>query len=220
MDLENKQIPIDLRALEQNVPDKLHPVLDFLVNNLRQIAWGVAGIVLLVAVYGVISHMRKSGEEKAQDELGLIVVQKVGAERLKALEAYVKTAPDALKAKANLELARIAMDEKAYDQAQAAWKALEGLGDPNLVFTARLGQAKCLMLAGKNKEAVAALTDLSTKAPKDAKRVVTAQLASAAEAAQDWPTAVKAYQELAGSAANDQDKPYLDAKVEQLKSRL
>jgi hypothetical protein len=76
------------------------------------------------------------------------------------------------------------------------------------------------MLAGKNKEAVAALTDLSTKAPKDAKRVVTAQLASAAEAAQDWPTAVKAYQELAGSAANDQDKPYLDAKVEQLKSRL
>jgi hypothetical protein len=137
MDLENKQIPIDLRALEQNVPDKLHPVLDFLVNNLRQIAWGVAGIVLLVAVYGVISHMRKSGEEKAQDELGLIVVQKVGAERLKALEAYVKTAPDALKAKANLELARIAMDEKAYDQAQAAWKALEGLGDPNLVFTAR-----------------------------------------------------------------------------------
>lgn len=220
MDLENKQIPIDLRALEQNVPQKLHPVLDFLVNNLRQIAWGVAGIVLLVAVYGVISHVRKGSEEKAQDELGLIVVQKLGAERMKALEAYVKTAPDALKAKANLELARIAMDEKAYDQAQAAWKALEGMGDPNLVFTAKLGQAKCLMLAGKNKEAVAALIDLSAKAPKDAKRVVTAQLASAAEAAQDWPTAVKAYQELASGAANDQDKPYLDAKVEQLKSRL
>ena len=220
MDLENKQIPIDLRTLEQNVPQKLHPVLDFMVNNLRQLAWGVAGIILLVAVYGVISHVRKGGEEKAQDELGLIVVQKLGAERLKALEAYVKTAPDALKAKANLELARIAMDEKAYDQAQAAWKTLEGLGDPNLAFTARLGQAKCLMLAGKNKEAVAALTDLSAKAPKDAKRVVTAQLAAAAEAAQDWPTAVKAYQELASGAANDQDKPYLDAKVEQLKSRL
>ncbi len=220
MDLENKQIPIDLRTLEQNVPDKLHPVLDFMLGNLRQIGWAVTGIILVVAVYAVTSHIRKGNVEKAQDELGLIIVQKLGAERMSALETYAKTAPSDLKAKAYLELARVAMDEKDFDKAQTAWKDLEGLGDPNLTFTAKLGQAKCLMFAGKNKEAVTALTALAATAPAAAKRGVTAQLASAAEAAQDWPAAVKAYQELSSTSANDQDKPYLDAKVEQLKSRL
>ena len=38
--------------------------------------------------------------------------------------------------------------------------------------------------------------------------------------AAEFNSAVKAYQELSSLSTNDQDKPYLDAKVEQIKSRL
>lgn len=220
MDQEKPQLLVDLKTLEQNVPDRLHPLLDFLLGNLRIIGYGVAGLLVLVAAYGVVSGMRASSLENSREELGLIVVQKTGSERVAALEEYARKAPDGVRPKALLELARAGMDDKQYDKAVEAWKQVEGLGDPELTLTARMGQAKSLMLGGKNKEAVAMLTAMVASVPQPLKRAVNAQLASAAEAAGDIPQAVRAYQELASSAQNDEDRPYLNAKIEQLKARL
>jgi len=215
----NPGVVEQLEQIKNAVPSTSQRLFDFLAANLKPIAVGCGVILLAAAAYSGVTHWRTSQAAKAADALGVILIEKTDpAARVQALEDFLKSAPDALKPTAQLELAAAAMIGKQYDKAVSAWTALEASPSADMKAMAGIGHAKSLTLSGKPQEALTLLEALKGTAPESYKQAITRQIAVAAEAAGNTQAASDAYAELAG-VAEGAGKPFFEFKANQLKPK-
>lgn len=206
-----------LENIESHVPDSLHPVLEAAFKYRKQIVIVVSAIIAAAALYAGYNAYNQRAMASAQSEMGAILIQKSGQEKVDALKALLGSVPSSVKPAVLLELAQATMAAEAYDEAAGYWNDLAGDTDSDLNIIARMGKAKSLQLAGKPAEAVTVLKDLQGVVGEAYTIPVTRQLAVAAEAAGDNALALEAYKKLAEQPVSD--KPYIDYKVAQLEAK-
>ncbi|ADU63357.1 MAG: bacterial transcriptional activator domain-containing protein [Pseudodesulfovibrio sp.] len=206
-----------LEDIEARVPNSLHPVIEAAFKHSRQILAGVVAIILVAAAYAAYSGYTARALANAQTQLGTIVIEAAGQDKIDRLEALLDSAPTTARPAVFLELAQSAMNLAQYEAAAGYWGSLAAEADNEMRLIARMGHAKCLLLAGRAKEAVAELKDLAGIAPADFTAPVYRQLAVAAEAAGDTPQALEAYRKLAEQQVTD--KPFIDHKIAQLEAK-
>lgn len=205
-----------LDEVESHVPQQLHPILEAAFKYHKQIIAGVVVIVAVAAIYAGMTTYNNRALETAQAELGDIIINAAGDERIAKLEALLGSAPSSAEPAILLALAQSSMNNEKYDKAVGYWNQLVGAADDDMKFVARLGKAKCLTLAGKGSEAMDLLKELVGIAPASFTVPTYRQLAVAAELAGDKNQALTAYKKLAEQPVAD--KPFIDYKIAQLEA--
>lgn len=174
--------------------DELHPVLSFLSSNLKVIALGVGGLLLVVALVSGYRAWRESRLADAREELGKLVAAS-GEDRLTNLQTFAENAPSTLRTAALFELAGAAVEEDNQAVALEAFRKLRDSADGELRATAELGMANALLAMGKPDEALQSLKAASD-VPEAYKAPLARARAQAAEAAGRLDEAIAAYEEL------------------------
>lgn len=200
-------------------PEQMTPLARFVSQYWRVAAAGVVAALLLLAGIAWYKALAKQSLAKAENELGAIIAEKTGPERLSALEAFLKTAPDSIKGAALLETARTALDQRAFAKAADAWNQLAVSGPDGMRELAVIGQATALAQAGELPKAVSILSDFLPKAPKAMQPIVARQLGAVAEEAKAWKEALAAY-ELMKNSANGGSKSFYEAKIDEIKAKM
>ena len=181
----------------------------------------LAGVLVVVAAaggYALYGAYQKSQVEKAETELGSIILAKKGAERLAALEALAESAPAGARDGIWLAAAQTATDMGDFTKAAAAWDAVSKTAPAGMKTVAGLGYAAALSKAGQDAKAVEVLETLSVSAPKPFAMTVDRQLAVAAEAAGAWDKALAAFERMKADG-HVQNAGYIDARIEAIKSK-
>lgn len=208
-----------IEEMDQHVPDELHPVLQYLVDNLKKFIAGFAAIILIVGAYAGVQAYNKHNLNKNIEKLGNILLTDNGPEKVQALEKFVKDCPSSMREGARLQLAAVLMSDGQYPQAEALYKELAGVHDPNMGTIVSLSLVRTYMDQNKATEALELLKKLRATAPKSYVPVISMQLANAAEVAQDWPTALESYKKLA-EQAQPGVADYYKFKVKQIEDKI
>ncbi len=206
-----------LDEMEAHSPDSMHPILEAAFKYQKQLIITVAIIISATAVYAGYNAYAIKMETTAQSELGIILIQAKGQDKIDRLEGLLNTVPSLVKPAVQLELAQVCMTSGDYDKATEYWEQLEGDTDNDMQIIARLGKAKSLLFAGKAADAVKELKDLAGIAPAAFTVPIYRQLALAAEAAGDNAEALSAYRTL--SEKQTSDMPFIEYKIFQLEAK-
>lgn len=206
-----------LNQVHESTPDSIHPLLDYLLKNGKLIASAIVAIIIIAAGFSTYQYMGEQDQLKAQSELGAILIKHSGAKQAEALAAFGKKAPSEMKPAVQLALAKAWMDAKDFTKAEVVWAAL-AKENKELAPVAKLGTAKCMMLANKPAEAVNILQDLKEKSGNTFGPTINRMLADAAEKSGNIQLAIQAYQGLLTS--NPNEKAYLEGKIKELKNKL
>ncbi len=200
--------------------ENLHPLLRTLVQNIKPILFGLAGILAVVAIYAVYDAVQNRRVATAQDALGEIVITTNGEAKIKALQDFIAQAPAKVRPAGLFELAATQLQLGQFEQAAATWTSLEPLADAAMQPVVRLGKAQALNQAGKYEEGLALLEALKTQAPEAYKTEVYMYLGEAAELAGKTEQALAAYRELAAlDNTGERIKDYLRFKISRLESK-
>ena len=194
MNQPDSKIP-DLRGLQENVPETLHPVLNWMGRNHKLLIGIVSVIILVVAGFSIFKVVTGHQAESARNELTDILFSNDPGE-MDRLAAFAEDAPEAVAVRARFELAAAKLGEKDYAGAAEAFAELARSEDKDVHVLATMSQARCLLLDDKADQALALMDDLKTSVPEAYSGSVTRLYAVAAEAAGKTDLAVSAYQEL------------------------
>lgn len=203
-----------LDDVEARVPESLHPILEAAFKYQKQLIIGVVAIIAVAAVYAGVRGYNQRARTQAQAQLGTILIEASGQDKIARLEGLLADAPSSVKPAILLELARTTMNNGEYDKGVSYWNRLVGETDDHLEVVARLGKAKCLVLADQPAEAVTILEALAGTVGAEFSAPVYRQLAVAAEAAGNDDKALEAYRKLIEEPVND--KPFIEFKIAQL----
>ncbi len=214
----NNNAPSGQNPAAEGVQESLHPAFKLLVDNMKYIAAAIAALLLIVAAVSVYNWYTARNLVQARNEMGTILAEKSGQDKITSLEAFLNGAPEVLKPSIFLELADASMADKQYAKAQGYWTSLIEIGGEEIQPVAIMGRARCLLLDGKAEEAVNQLVALKAHVSEHFAMPVNRQLAETAEQAGDFETALAAYGEL---AEKDQagNKQYLEFKIRELQSK-
>lgn len=212
---ERKETNDILATIEQEMDSDLHPLLKKILDNIKPIGITIGGIVVAVAVYSGITSYQESQREKAMSELGVIMTMADQGARIEKLEAFATSGPEELRSAAQLELARIYMDQNDYEKAAGAWQAIGKATDIRII--AGLGEAKALILKGDHAKAVEILSALKKDAGQEFLPAISANLAFAAEKAGQIELAISEYEALKSKEGGNE--AFLDYKIGTLKSK-
>lgn len=215
----NLQDPNFLESLRADVGVEAAPAFQWILDHARAIAGTVVTIVLVVAIVGGWKWYNAKQLAQAQFDVGLTVVTKKGAERLKALEELRASAPAEMSGAILLESALTAEEMEDAVQAAALWEnAAENTSGP-ISSVARLAAANSLLAAGQNEQAVAALERLATTVESPLVPLVRLQFATAAEKTGDFERAATAYAQLAKEASDASDADFYDAQARRMRTK-
>jgi len=199
-------------------PEQMSPLARFVSQYWRALAAGTVAALLAVAAYAWYNASAQQAKLNAENELGAIIAEKTGPERLTALEAYLKTAPSSIKNAIYLEIARTAQSQGAFDKAADAWNQIAVGGPEGMKELAVIGHATALAQGGNLPKAVQLLSDFMPKATKTFQPVVARQLAAVAEEAKSWKEAAAAY-ELMKNASSGGNKAFYEAKAAEMQAK-
>jgi len=204
--------------LEQEVSEDIHPLLRKITDNLKTIGIVIGAVVLIAAGYSGFTLYKQRQVASAQSELGQILSMQDPAQAAQALDTFVSKAPTSMQQGVQLELARLAMEAEKYEQASTAWEALIQTtpADAALHTVAQFGQAKALRLSGNTEQALDILQNLRETIAEPYRQFFLTELAATAEAAQNWDTALSAYQELRTSQEPGR-QDFLEYKITQIR---
>ena len=205
-----------LTDIESHTPETLHPILEAAFTYRKQLIIAVSVIVAVAAVYAGTTAYTKRARTASQADLGTILTQAKGADKVTQLEQLVNDAHGSVKPAVILALAEASMDDGEFAKAAEYWGQVANEADGDTRFAAQLSQAKAMLFAGKATDALAALKALATDAAEGYEVPLTRQIAVAAEAAGDTAEALAAYKKLAEK--NVSDKPFVDYKISQLEA--
>ncbi len=212
---EHNQTSDILKTLEQEMDTDIHPLLKKILDNLKPIGITIGGIVTAVAVYAGVSSYQETRHEKAVSELGGIMVLADQAARTGKLQTFAQSGPKELRPAAQLELARIFMDQNEFEKAAEAWRSVGQNADVRLI--AGLGEAKARILGGEPAKAVEILSALKKDAGEEFAPAISANLAFAAEKAGQIDLAISEYEALKSRESGNE--AFLDYKIGSLKSK-
>ena len=205
-----------LTDIESHTPETLHPILEAAFTYRKQLIIVVSVIVAAAAVYAGTTAYTRRAVTASQADLGTILTQAKGADKVAQLEQLVNDAHGSVKPAVILALAEASMDDGEFAKAAEYWGQVADEADGDTRFAAQLSQAKAMLLAGKADDALAALKGLAEDASEGYVLPLTRQIAVAAEAAGDKAEALAAYKKLAEK--NVTDKPFVDYKISQLEA--
>lgn len=205
-----------LNEIESHAPESLHPILEAAFTYRKQIIISVSVIVVAAALYAGMSVYTTKAKSSAQADLGTILVEAKGADRIARLEGLLDNVPASVKPAVNLALAEASMVQGDYAKAINYWDNVAAEASDDTRMAAELGKAKALLLSGKATDALAALKSLAAEATEAYDVPLNRQIAVAAEAAGDKAEALAAYKKL--SEKNVNDKPFVDYKISQLEA--
>ena len=140
---EREQTTDILKTIEQEMDSDIHPLLKKILDNIKPIGITIGGIVTAVAVYAGVTSSQEALHDKAVSELGSIMVLADQNARTEKLQAFAQSGPKELRPAAQLELARIFMDQTDFDKAAEAWRSVGQNADIRII--AGLGEAKALI---------------------------------------------------------------------------
>lgn len=183
--------------MSSEVTPEVSPLLQFLMNNGRRMLIGLAVCVIAGAGYGVYNWQAKKQAEQAQNDLGQILVISDSAARLTKLNEFLAKAPAGIKTAVTLAIANTAAEAKNYDAAGAAWGELARDTKSTLYAAALIGKAENLAMAGKDKEALAALEGSALAEDSSANALINSLIVDLAEKAGDTAKAIAACEKLA-----------------------
>jgi len=206
-----------MRPLDPTLADSFG-LPTWLTANLKLIIGAIIAALLAAGGVAAWKWQTQRAARQASDELGAILIQKKGAERLQALSAFAAAAPGSVRLNALFSLADAAMAAKDWDTAAKAYADIAASTGPALGVPAALGRAGALLEAGKTTEALAALDALKASAPESFRSVIAMQTAAAAEAAGDASAALAAYEAL--QAGESSPNPYFEHKIARLRAQL
>jgi hypothetical protein len=212
---ERKETHDILATIEQEMDSDIHPLLKKILDNIKPIGITIGGIVVAVAVYSGVTTYQESQRAKAVSELGVIMTMADQTARIEKLEAFAKSGPKELRIAAQLELARVFMDQNDYEKAAGAWSSVGQGADIRVI--AGLGEAKALILKGDHAKAVEILSALKKDAGQEFMPAISANLAFAAEKAGQIELAISEYEALKSKEAGNE--AFLDYKIGTLKSK-
>ena len=209
---------IDPTALG-DVPESLHPLLQFLANNVKLLS--VLGIVLVAALAGMYVYETQKARSlvEAENELGLILVQEAGEKKIQALDEFIANGNSRLKENAQLALIETCLDVGEYERAASLWQEVSANTKSAMGVVDKLGAMQALRRAGKEKEALDGLVALRAEAPKSYALLLDWEIGVLAESAGEYETAITAYQGMIEAGAMT-DTKYLEDKVEALTLKL
>ncbi|MCH5277294.1 MAG: tetratricopeptide repeat protein [Desulfovibrionaceae bacterium] len=184
-----------LGAMKAEVSPEAAPLWDFVLRHARTIAVAVLGVIVIVMAVAAWQWQLERAAAAARNELGRVSATLDPAARLAGLEAFAASAPAAVYAATQLELAQAAAQSENWEKAAAAYSALiEREPDSPLGLSARFNLADLLLRQGKAAEAVTELETILLKAPDEFKPYLHEQIGEAAEAAGLKDKAVSAYE--------------------------
>jgi len=204
-----------IEEIEQEADEDMHPLLKKILDNVKPIGLGIAGVVLAVGVYSGFQSLQDSKVEEARAQLGTILAEQDTDARIDALQSFRTEAPDSLQTGISLELAKSGMASDRLDVALDAWTRLTANSDSTLHMVAGLGRARVLSMQGKDKEALDVLSSLKTKDHEGYAAILNTQIAESAERAGDTTLALAAYQDMKNQAKG-QETSYIDFKIAML----
>ena len=188
-------IPNFSAEMQAEVSPEAAPLWNFVLTHARKIAAGVVVVVLVILCVAGWQWYREEQVKDARQTLGRVISIQDPARRVAALETFLKDAPSAVRAAADLELAASAVQTGDWDKAASAYaRVAEADGDTPLAFAARLNYAQVLMHKGDFAAARDEFKKLAASAPADAVPVIRQQEAEAAVAAGDKAGAVSVYE--------------------------
>jgi len=210
-----------IQEIEEEVDETIHPFLEKILNNIKPIGFAIAAIVLAAGLYSGYNFYQQSRQEKATNELGKILAQKDDKAKVNALKGFLKVAPEELKISVQLELARIYIQNKDYEQAARVFGELATAQevDEHLKRVAVLGQSKALELNKQYAQALEVLEKNKEAFPKEYNEQVAQRIAFLAEKTKDWAKALAAYEELKASVQGGETK-FFDYKIQTLKKKI
>ena len=212
---EREQTSDILKTIEQEMDSDIHPLLKKILDNIKPIGITIGGIVTAVAVYAGVTSYQEAQHEKAVSELGSIMILADQNVRAEKLQGFVQSGPTELRPAAQLELARIFMDQNNYEKAAEAWHSVGQ--DADIRVIAGLGEAKARILGGEPAKAVEILSALKKDASQELAPAISANLAFAAEKAGQTDLAISEYEALKSKESGNE--AFLDYKIGMLKSK-
>ena len=162
MAVKPEHAPSLIDSLQSEVATEASPMMQFLVNHARTIALGIVVFIVAIAGYWVYSWNSGKQQTAALQELGRVIVIADASERLKALDAYLASAPAATKNAVLFAQAEAAQELKDYARAYSAWEAISKI-DPTVKVTGTFGMVQALIAQEKYKEALGLLEGISSK---------------------------------------------------------
>lgn len=177
-----------LNSLQGEVGAEASPLLQFVLNNVRVIATAIAVLILAVLIMAGWRWYTANTVKTAQNELGMILVTKQGADKVASLEAFVATAPAGVVDAAYLELAAAAMNNGDYEKAATAYGKLahlSGIGSVALV-----AQSSALLESGKPAEGLSLLEAAEPTINESLRAFVQSHMLVLAQAAGDYKKAI------------------------------
>lgn len=205
--------------LDEQIPDELHPLLQYMVDNIKPIGLGILAVILVVAAVTGYQYYQKSQIVDASQKLETIMAIQDGDKRIQALEDFTSQAPEAVQPSALFSLADEAMKAKQYKVAASAYKRLADLSDDSTKLVAVMGEASAEMASGNNAEAASLLSSLRSTAPENFQIMIDMQLAQAYEQAGQYQAAINAYQNVLGKAGQE-SKALFEYRIAKLKNKL
>lgn len=215
------QIPSGLIGeIQSEVALEATPLLSFVLRNIRMIVSCVVALVVIIVAAGTWHWYTAQTKQDAQIALGRILVGQEGAERVKALEAFLPQAPDSIRLGVQLEIAVTALSVNDLARAASAYGNIHA-EDPKgaIGLMAAINQADVLLRAEKPKEALAVLDALEKTVPENLRPSVHEAQAACAEQSGDLARALAGYEAIVSAPGGDQ-MGYYQAKIAELKARL
>ena len=211
-----------LDAIKSDVSAEAAPALGFLHKHAKVITITVLAIVAVILLGLGYQWYQANRLDSQSAQLGAILAQKEGAERIAALESFLQKTPAEFKPAVYFEIAFTATGMQDYAKAAQAWKSggdLLPANDPMLAV-AGLGQASALNKEGKASEGVAVLEDLLAKinADQSVTAFIKMELAALAEAAGQWEKSIATYEEIAASQEGE-GKNFFTFRIKEIKAR-
>jgi len=144
-------------TLLENVPEQLHPGLKWLLDNLRTVGLGVGLVVAAAAAVAVVQHVRASALEKAQADLGHILLNPDPAFRAAALEKLTADVPAAVLPAVRIGQAEALTATGDFTKAETVLDTLTQDAPPTLATPVAMAKAVALSRRGEHGKALAVL---------------------------------------------------------------
>lgn len=206
-----------LDQVQGAVPESIHPLLTFLLDNGKIICGIIAAIIIIAAGYAFMQYSHQESVQKAEGQLGAIMIQYQGADQIAKLTELQSKAPAEMQAAIDLALAKSYMDASQFEKAAEAWGKIAAKKD-TFANIAIIGQAKSLILGDKPAEAIVILQKLKSQIGERYQATINRLLASAAVMAGKNELAIQAYQAL--MTDNPTERMYYESKVAELKAKI
>ena len=204
--------------LQSEVTVEAAPLLQFITRHVRSIVGLVLLLLVAIVATGVYQWHTAKTMREAHLALGKVLTATTGEDKIKALEALFKDAPESMRTGIHLELALAALQAENFDKAAEAYGEASKMDSGPISKIAAMNQADILLKAGKAEEALKVLDDIEQSIPENMRIMFLESLASTAEVAGNTARAIKAYEGIVALGPEGADAAYYQSRIQTLKN--